>query len=161
MKKLLSLILLLSAPAYADMNHSISSSVKFESLSAASTADKIGSSYSISGNNITTVDSNSASTLGGFGTTTNGVPSVTFPSATQATSGEAFSFTQSYLEGDATSGSAITVGTVPNFSDITSTSAGSVCTAGVSIDNHTMTLTPGTGTGIVMTGQFVVDLTIE
>ena len=161
MKKLLSLILFLSAPAYADMNHSISSSVKFESLSAASTADKIGSSYSISGNNITTVDSNSASTLGGFGTTTSGVPSVTFPSATQATSGEAFSFTQSYLEGDATSGSAITVGTVPNFSDITSTSAGSVGTAGVSIDNHTMTLTPGTGTGIVMTGQFVVDLTIE
>ena len=161
MKKLLSLILFLSAPVYADMNHSISSSVKFESLSAASTADKIGSSYSISGNNITTVDSNSASTLGGFGTTTNGVPSVTFPSATQATSGEAFSFTQSYLEGDATSGSAITVGTVPNFSDITSTSAGSVGTAGVSIDNHTMTLTPGTGTGIVMTGQFVVDLTIE
>tara|TARA_R100001082_G_scaffold85312_1_gene51887 strand:+ start:94 stop:579 length:486 start_codon:yes stop_codon:yes gene_type:complete len=161
MKKLLFLILFLSAPAYADMNHSISSSVKFESLSAASTADKIGSSYSISGNNITTVDSNSASTLGGFGTTTNGVPSVTFPSATQATSGEAFSFTQSYLEGDATSGSAITVGTVPNFSDITSTSAGSVGTAGVSIDNHTMTLTPGTGTGIVMTGQFVVDLTIE
>ena len=161
MKKLLSLILFLSAPAFADMNHSISSSVKFESLSAASTADKIGSSYSISGNNITTVDSNSASTLGGFGSTTSGVPSVTFPSATQATSGEAFSFTQSYLEGDATSGSAITVGTVPNFSDITSTSAGSVGTAGVSIDNHTMTLTPGTGTGIVMTGQFVVDLTIE
>ena len=161
MKKLLSLLLFLSAPAYADMNHSISSSVKFESLSAASTADKIGSSYSISGNNITTVDSNSASTLGGFGSTTSGVPSVTFPSATQTTSGEAFSFTQSYLEGDATSGSAITVGTVPNFSDITSTSAGSVGTAGVTIDNHTITMTPGTGTGIVITGQFVVDLTIE
>ena len=161
MKKLLSFILFLSAPVYADMNHSISSSVKFESLSAASTADKIGASYSISGNNITTVDSNSASTLGGFGSTTSGVPSVTFPSATQATSGEAFSFTQSYLEGDATSGSAITVGTVPNFSDITSTSAGSVGTAGVTIDNHTITMTPGTGTGIVITGQFVVDLTIE
>ncbi len=161
MKKLLSFILFLSAPVYADMNHSISSSVKFESLSAASTADKIGSSYSISGNNITTVDSNSASTLGGFGSTTSGVPSVTFPSATQTTSGEAFSFTQSYLEGDATSGSAITVGTVPNFSDITSTSAGSVGTAGVTIDNHTITMTPGTGTGIVITGQFVVDLTIE
>ena len=161
MRKLLSLILFLSAPAYADMNHSISSSVKFESLSAASTADKIGSSYSISGNNITTVDSNSAATLGGFGTTSNGVPSVTFPSATQATSGEAFSFTQSYVEGDQTPGSSITVGTVPNFSDITSTSAGSVGTAAVAIDNHTMTLTPGTGTGIVMTGQFVVDLTIE
>ena len=161
MKKLFALLLFLPSAAFADMNHSISSSVKFESLSAASTADKIGSSYSISGNNITTVDSNSASTLGGFGSTTSGVPSVTFPSATQATSGEAFSFTQSYLEGDATSGSAITVGTVPNFSDITSTSAGSVGTAGVKIDNHTFTMTPGTGTGIVITGQFVVDLTIE
>ena len=161
MKKLLSLILFISAPVYADINHSISSSVKFESLSAASTADKVGSTYSISGNNVTTLDSNSAATLGGFGSTTSGVPSVTFPSATQATSGEAFSFTQSYLEGDATSGSAITVGTVPNFSDITSTSAGSVGTAGVTIDNHTITMTPGTGTGIVITGQFVVDLTIE
>ena len=161
MKKLLSLILFLSAPVYADINHSISSSVKFESLSAASTADKVGSTYSISGNNVTTVDSNSAATLGGFGSTTSGVPSVTFPSATQATSGEAFSFTQSYLEGDATSGSAITVGTVPNFSDITSTSAGSVGTAAVALDNHNITMTPGTGTGIVITGQFVVDLTIE
>ena len=161
MKKLFALLLFFPSAAFADMNHSISSSVKFESLSAASTADKIGSSYSISGNNITTVDSNSAATLGGFGTTSNGVPSVTFPSATQATSGEAFSFTQSYVEGDQTPGSSITVGTVPNFSDITSTSAGSVGTAAVGIDNHTMTLTPGTGTGIVMTGQFVVDLTIE
>ena len=42
MKKLLSLILFISAPVYADINHSISSSVKFESLSAASTADKVG-----------------------------------------------------------------------------------------------------------------------
>ena len=71
MKRLLPFIFLVSAPAYADMTHNISSSVKFESLSAASTSDKVGSSYSISGNNITTVDSNSASTLGGFGDTTN------------------------------------------------------------------------------------------
>ena len=161
MKKLLPLLLLASAPAYADMTHNISSSVKFESLSAASTADKVGSSYSISGNNITTVDSNSASTLGGFGDATSGVPSISFPSATQATSGEAFSFSTSYLEGDATPGSAITLGTVPNFSDITSTSAGSVGTAAVALDNHNITMTPGTGTGIVITGQFVVDLTIE
>ena len=83
MKRLLPFIFFVSAPAYADMNHSISSSVKFESLSAASTADKICSSYSISGNNVTTVDSNSAATIGGFGSVTNGVPAVTFPSATR------------------------------------------------------------------------------
>tara|TARA_R100000231_G_scaffold14644_1_gene15853 strand:+ start:774 stop:1262 length:489 start_codon:yes stop_codon:yes gene_type:complete len=162
MKKFLPILLLFSAPVYADMTHSISSSVKFESLSAATSADKIGSSYSISGNNITTTDSNSAATIGGFGDATNGVPSISFPSSVvQASSGEAFSFSTSYLEGDATSGSAPTVGTVSNFSDLTSTSAGSVGTAAVALDNHTMTLTPGTGTGIVLTGQFVVDLKIE
>ena len=161
MKKLLPFLFMLSAPAYADMNHSISSSVKFESLSAASTADKIGSSYSISGNNVTTVDSNSAATIGGFGSVTNGVPAVTMPSATQTTAGETFSFTQSYLEGDATAGSAPTVGTVGNFSDLTSTAAGSVGTAAVTLDHHTMSLTGGTGTGVVLTGQFVTDLTVD
>ena len=51
MKRLLPFIFLVSAPAYADMNHSISSSVKFESLSAASTgldaSNNNGSSFFI------------------------------------------------------------------------------------------------------------------
>ena len=152
---------MLPSAVFANLTHSISSSVKLESLSAATSADKIGSSYSISGNNVTTVDSNSAATIGGFGSTSSGIPSITFPSASQHTSGEAFSFSTSYLEGDATSGSAPTVGTVGNFSDLTSTSAGSVGTAAVTLDNHTMTLTGGTGTGVVLTGQFVTDLTID
>jgi len=162
MKKFIPLLFLaLPLPVFANLTHSISSSVKLESLSAATSADKIGSSYSISGNNITTVDSNSAATIGGFGTTSNGVPSISFPLSSQATSGEAFSYSTSYLEGDQTSGSAVTVGTVGNFSDLTSTSAGSVGTAAVSLDNHTMTLTGGTGTGVVLTGQFVTDLTVD
>ena len=99
--------------------------------------------------------------MGGFGSVTNGVPAVTMPSATQTTAGETFSFTQSYLEGDATAGSAPTVGTVGNFSDLTSTAAGSVGTAAVTLDHHTMALTGGTGTGVVLTGQFVTDLTVD
>ena len=162
MKKLLFIAcFMLPSAAFANLTHSISSSVKLESLSAATSADKIGSSYSISGNNVTTVDSNSAATIGGFGTTSSGIPSISFPSASQHTSGEAFSYSTSYLEGDATAGSAPTVGTVGNFSDLTSTSAGSVGTAAVTLDNHTMTLTGGTGTGVVLTGQFVTDLTID
>ena len=62
---------------------------------------------------------------------------------------------------DDTAGSAPTVGTVGNFSDLTSTAAGSVGTAAVSLDNHTMTLSAGTGTGVVLTGQFVTDLTVD
>ena len=161
MKKLLLLAALcIPSAAYSDIQSTITSSVKLESLSAATSADKLGSSYSISGTNITTTSGDAAS-VGGFGSVTNGVPAVTMPSATQTTAGETFSFTQSYLEGDATSGSAPTVGTVSNFSDLTSTSAGSVGTAAVSLDNHTMTLSAGTGTGVVLTGQFVTDLTVD
>ena len=161
MKKLLLLAALcIPSAAYSDIQSTITSSVKLESLSAATSADKIGSSYSISGTNITTTSGDAAS-VGGFGTVSNGVPAVTMPSATQTTAGETFSFTQSYLEGDATSGSAPTVGTVSNFSDLTSTAAGSVGTAAVTLDHHTMSLTGGTGTGVVLTGQFVTDLTVD
>ena len=161
MKKLLLLAALcIPSAAYCDIQSTITSSVKLESLSAATSADKIGSSYSISGTNITTTSGDAAS-VGGFGSVTNGVPAVTMPSATQTTAGETFSFTQSYLEGDATSGSAVTVGQVGNFSDLTSTSAGSVGTAAVTLDHHTMSLTGGTGTGVVLTGQFVTDLTVD
>ena len=135
MKKLLLLFLFIPVASYADIQSTITSSVKLESLSAA--------------------------TVGGFGDITNGVPSVTMPSATQTTAGETFSFTQSYLEGDATAGSAPTVGTVGNFSDLTSTAAGSVGTAAITLDHHTMSLTGGTGTGVVLTGQFVTDLTVD
>ena len=163
MKKLLLLVALCipSAP-YSDIQSTITSSVKLESLSAATSADKLVSSYSISGTNITTVDSNSAATVGGFGDITNGIPSVTMPTASQTTAVETFSFTQSYLEGDATPSDAITsLGTVQNFSDLTSTAAGSIGTAAVTLDHHTMSLTGGTGTGIVLTGQFVTDLTVD
>ena len=163
MKKLLLLAALcIPTAAYCDIQSSITSSVKLESLSAASTADKLGSSYSISGTNITTVDSNSNSTVGGFGSVTSGVPAVTMPTASITNAGETFSFSQAYLEGDATPTAAITsLGTVQNFSDLTSTAAGSVGTAAVTLDHHTMTLTGGTGTGIVLTGQFVTDLTLD
>ena len=161
MKKLLLLAALcIPSAAYCDIQSTITSSVKLESLSAATSADKIGSSYSISGTNITTTSGEAAS-VGSFGSVTDGVPSVTMPSATQTTAGETFSFTQSYLEGDATAGSAPTVGTVGNFSDLTSTAAGSVGTAAVTLDHHTMSLTGGTGTGVVLTGQFVTDLTVD
>ena len=163
MKKLLLLAALcVPTAAYCDIQSSIMSSVKLESLSAATSADKLGSSYSISGTNITTVDADGNSTVGGFGSVTSGVPSVTMPTASVTNSSETFSFSQAYLEGDATPSDAITsLGTVQNFSDLTSTAAGSVGTASVTLDHHTMSLDGGTGTGIVLTGQFVTDLTID
>ena len=124
MKKLLPLLLVAGIPvSYAGgISHSISSSVQLEAVSAGSIAEKVSSSYSISGSNVTTLDSDSASSIGGFGTTSDGVPSITFPdSVAQTTAGEAFNYTTSYIEGDATPSAAATVGEIPNFSNITST----------------------------------------
>ena len=161
MKKLLPLLLLASAPAYADITHSITSSIKLESLTAATTADKIGSSYSVSGSGVTTEDANSnAGVVGGFGDLTNGVPAFTSITATQATNGEAFSFSQTLLEGDVTPTSAVTTGEVANFSDLTSTAAGSATGLEGTIDNHAISLTAG-GTGTTATGQFVTTLTVD
>ena len=164
MKKLLPLLLVAGIPvSYAGgISHSISSSVQLEAVSAGSIAEKVSSSYSISGSGVTTLDSDDANSIGGFSSTTDGVPSITFPdSVAQTTQGEAFSFATSYLEGDATPSAAATVGEIPNFSNITSTESASVGTADVGLDNHTITLTPGTGTGVTLTGSFVTDLQID
>jgi len=160
MKKLLPL-LLLASPAYADITHSITSSIKLEVSTAATTADKIGSSYSVSGSGVTTEDASSnAGVVGGFGDLTNGVPAFTSITATQATNGEAFSFSQSLLEGDVSPTSAVTTGEVANFSDLTSTAAGSATGLEGTIDNHAISLTAG-GTGTTATGQFVTTLTVD
>ena len=164
MKKLLPLLLVAGIPvSYAGgISHSISSSVQLEAVSAGSIAEKVSSSYSISGSGVTTLDSDDANSIGGFGTTSDGVPSITFPdSVSQTTAGEAFSYATSYLEGDATPSAAATVGEIPNFSNITSTESASDGTADIGLDNHTITLTPGTGTGVTLTGSFVTDLTID
>ena len=87
--------------------------------SARTTATRLGSQYSVSGSNVNTTDGTTAGTISA-GTITSGVMSPGTISATQATAGEAFSFSSSYLQGDAVSTSAPTVGTVGNFSSQTS-----------------------------------------
>ena len=161
MKKLFSLLLLASIPAaYADLNHSIMSTVKLEAVSAATSADKVGSSYSVSGSGVATVDSDGNSTIGGLGTVTNGVPALTTVTASQSTSGENFQFTQSYLEGDAVPNSAPTAGTVSNFSDLTSTAAGAIGSGAATIDNHVISVTGG-DPGSSITGQYVTTLSVD
>ena len=54
MKKFLPILLLLSTPVYADLSHSITSSTKLTVGGASTTADRIGSSYSISGTGVDT-----------------------------------------------------------------------------------------------------------
>ena len=172
MKKLLPFLFMLSAPAYADMNHSISSSVKFESLSAASTADKIGTSYSISGNNITTStgtgDSLVTNAIGGLnlGSFDNsGVPNVVHTNKTVTTAGSAFSLSESYQAGDG-SQTAITpssgIATLPVLGGQTTVisggTAGNLALTSVSSGIHTCTA-GGSGTSCI--GSTTVRITID
>ena len=125
MKKLLPILLLagFSSPAMADLTHKLSSSVQLSVNAAATQVDRIGSTYTISGSNIDTTDGTTAGTVSA-GTITSGIYAPGTIAATQDTAGSAFSFSQSYIQGDAVSTSAPTVGQVGNFSSQVSTAAG-------------------------------------
>ena len=139
MKKFILLLALTTPlPVLSDVTHSIQNSVALTVGGATTSSERIGSSFSISGTGVDVTDGTTAGTLSA-GTITSGIYSPGTIAATQnATSGESFSFSQSYTQADALATGAPTVGEVPNFSDITSTAggtagdlAGSVTSAGV------------------------------
>ena len=126
MRRFLPLIMILMAAPAANAGglvHKMSSSVQLTVDSARTTATRLGSQYSVSGSNVNTTDGSTAGTVSA-GTLSSGIYSPGTIAATQATNGEAFSFSSSYLQGDAVPTSAPTVGTVGNFSSQTSYTAG-------------------------------------
>ena len=164
MWKILPFLLLFAAPVKADITHKLTSSVQLQVNAAATNVERIGSSYSVSGNNVTTQytpDGGSATNSVGAMTITSGVGSIPTLSAVQATAGESFSFTQSFTQGDAIVSSAPTVGAVSPLSSQTSTSAGTAGSLAGTIDSSsTITLTGG-GAGTSATGQFVSEISIK
>ena len=128
---------------------------------ARTTTSRIGNSYSVSGSGVVTDVGGTGTAdlnVGGLGTLTNGAAGGSIPTATQSTSGNAFSFSNSFTAGDASNGTgtnstAYTAGSAGDYSG-----GGSVGT----IDNkHTLTIT-GTsqGAGTSVTAQFVTELTV-
>ena len=160
MKKLLVLLLLLGSPAKADITHSITTSTQLTVNAAATAAERIGSSFSVSGSNIDTTDGTTAGTVSA-GTITSGVYSPGAIAATQDTAGAAFSFSQSYTQADAVPTSAPSVGAVGNFSDVTSTAAGVAGSlAGTITSAGVVTLTAG-GAGTSAIGSVESLLSID
>ena len=164
MWKIIPFLLLFAAPVKADITHKLTSSVQLQVNAAATNVERIGSSYSVSGNNVTTQytpDGGSATNSVGAMPITSGVGSIPTLSAVQATAGESFSFTQSFTQGDAIVSSAPTVGAVSPLSSQTSTSAGTAGSLAGTIDSSsTITLTGG-GAGTSATGQFVSEISIK
>ena len=156
MKRLL-ILFLLASPASADINHTISKSVSLKVNAAATASERIGSSFSISGSGVDVTDGTTAGTLSA-GTITSGIYNPGTITATQnANDGEAFSFSTSFVQGDVVPTSAPTVGAVPNFSDITSTAAGTAGDLAGTISDTAITLTPGSS-GTEVVGQIVNEI---
>ena len=138
----------------------LSSSVQLTVDAAATRAVRIGSSYSVSGNGVSTTDGTNAGAVGGLGSISSGLGSPANITATQATSGNSFSFNQTYLEGDALSTSAASVGAVGNFSDLTSTASGSAGSLAGTIDTAGAISVTAGGAGSSAVGQFVSEISI-
>ena len=135
------------------------SSVQLVVDSARTQATRIGSTFSISGSNIDTTDGTTVDTVSA-GTITSGIYAPGTIAATQDTAGSAFSFSQSYTQGDAVPAAAPTVGDVPNFSNTTSYTAGTAGTlAGTVTSAGLVTVTAG-GAGTSGIGQFVSEITV-
>ena len=164
MKKILPIVMLLMTTSAAQAGGLVSkqsSSVQLTVDAARSTAVRVGNSYSISGTNVGTSDGTTSGMIP-TGTITSGVYSPGTISANQlsATNGESFSYSTSFTQGDAIPTAAPTVGDVPNFSNVTSYTAGVAGSlAGTVGTNGALTVTAG-GAGTTATGQFVSEITV-
>ena len=165
MKKLF-LLLLLAAPANADMTHNITTSTQLNVNGAYTDANRIGSTYAVSGSNI------KVATDAHFGKLTAGTATTAATLDVGAydvnTAGAAFSFSESWTQGDATAaigaGVDVTSGVVadmPAYGEtltmsggVAGTLAGTITSAGV------VTLTAG-GANTSAIGSVVTSVTVK
>ncbi len=163
-------MLLMTAPlsARADIIHRMTSSTQLSVNGAYTDASRIGSTYSVSGSNIKVDTSNS----GHFGALTAGsataAPTLDVGTYDVNTAGSAFTFSESFTQGDAIAamgaGVDVTAGVVADMpaygntltmhGGVAGSLAGTITSAGVT------TLTAG-GAGTSAVGQFVTEISID
>ncbi len=147
----------------ADIMHRMTSSTQLQVNAAATQVTRMGSTYSSSGSGVTmdVGGGNSADgNVGGLGTLTAGVGQGSVSTATQTSAGGAYTFSQSFIQGDVIETTAPALGAVSDYSIQTSTAVGSGTGTGTVTSGHTLTAVGG-GTGTVTTGQFVTELEIR
>tara|TARA_B100001094_G_scaffold53326_1_gene48901 strand:+ start:457 stop:948 length:492 start_codon:yes stop_codon:yes gene_type:complete len=163
MKRLL-IFLLLASPASADIHHTLTKSVSLKVNAPATQTTRLGTSYSVSGSGVDTTytPSGGSAVSDGLGSLTiaSGIGSIPSLEVTQKTAGNSYSFSQTFFQGDALSSSAPTVGTVGNFSEQTSTLAGTAGDLAGTITDTAITLTSG-GAGSEAIGQIINDIKID
>ena len=166
MKKLFLLLFLAAPSAYADMTHNITTSTQLSVNGAYTDANRIGSTYAVSGSNI------KVATDAHFGKLTAGTATTAATLDVGAydvnTAGAAFSFSESWTQGDATnpvgSGVDVTSGVVadmPAYGEVLTMSGGVAGTlAGTITSAGVVTLTAG-GANTSAVGSVVTSLTVK
>jgi len=154
-------------PARADLTHRMTSSTQLSVNGAYTDSTRIGSTYTVSGSNIKVASSDDH-----FGklVTPSGTAAATLDAGTYDinTAGSAFSFSESFIAGDAVntigSGVDVTSGVVadmPAFGETLTMSGGVAGSlAGTILSSGVTTLTAG-GAGTTATGQFVTELQLR
>ena len=169
MWKLLPIIFLFGAPVVrADLVHTLSTSTQLSVNGAATVSERIGSTYNVSGTNIK-VGAGNSDVFGGL-TTGSATAAATMKAGTYDinTAGSAFSFSESWLQGDgiAAIGSGVDgtsggVADMPAFGETTTQSGGVAGTlAGTILSSGVMTITAG-GAGTTATGQFISTISVD
>ena len=165
MKKLF-LLLLLAAPASADMTHSITTSSQLSVNGAYTDANRIGSTYAVSGSNIkVATDQHFGKLTAGTATT---AATLDVGAYDVNTAGAAFSFSESWTQGDAVnaigSGVDVTSGVVadmPAYGEVLTMSGGVAGTlAGTITSAGVVTLVAG-GANTSAVGSVVTSLTVK
>ena len=166
MKKLFLLLFLAAPSAYADMTHNITTSTQLTVNGAYTDASRIGSTYTVSGSNIKVADD------AHFGKLTAGIATAAATLDVGAydvnTAGAAFSFSESWNQGDAVnaigSGVDVTSGVVadmPAYGEVLTMSGGVAGTlAGTITSAGVVTLTAG-GANTSAIGSVVTSLTVK
>ena len=146
--------------ARADITSRMTSSVQLTVNAAATSMQRVGNSYSISGNNVDTTDGTTANTVSA-GAISSGVYAPGAIAVVQDDPGESFSFATAFTQGDALDTTGPDIGDISPYSNQLSTAAGSAGSlAGTVTSQGALTVTAG-GAGTTATGQFVTELEIN
>jgi hypothetical protein len=149
----------------AEITSKITDSVQLKVDGAAVQSQRIGSQYSVSGTNVTP-SFNSTNQIGGFntGSISNGVPQVDSAAWSVTNDGQAFTFSEAYIQGDATvttqSVSGGVIASPNNYGNTITQPGGDKGTlAGTLSPTGVPTVTAG-GAGTTATGQRSIELSV-
>ena len=172
MKKFLPLLLLLPTATFVDITQKFTTSAQISVDMPYSVTNKLGTTYSISGNNITPSVTSGGSTTSGaigglnVGSLTAGVPALIQTDKAITTTGSAFSLTEAVTMGDATP-SAVTpssgIAALPHLSGQTTIGSGGTLGSGAmtSLSSGVTTCSGAFGSGSSCIASTTVQITID